>query len=345
MTADTEGIDPATVCAIFVTFGPDEGLAARVAALAGQVGSILLVDNGSGPEGRRRVTAAAERSGARVIANAENLGIATALNQAALHAAESGCRWLLCLDQDATPMAHMVGSLDHAYRSYPGRARIGMIGSSAFPTPLRCHDKAWVEEGWVITSGSLLSLAAYAPTGRFRDDFFIDYVDVEYCLRLRAHGYSIIRACQPAMLHDIGRPRRHRFLGRWPTTTDHPAWRRYYITRNRILVWRAYATAEPGVVLCDLGSFIRTTLKLLLFERDRGAKARSLARGVRDAARGRTGTGPPTRQQEGSDVTRGRPSQQFSFRGSGGADRRTPCSGCPAAGRPRGPAGRSRPRR
>jgi len=37
----------------------------------------------------------------------------------------------------------------------------------------------------VITSGSLLPLATYADIGPFREEFFIDFVDTDYCFRAR----------------------------------------------------------------------------------------------------------------------------------------------------------------
>jgi rhamnosyltransferase len=35
----------------------------------------------------------------------------------------------------------------------------------------------------IISSGSALSAAAYRKLGPFREDYFIEYIDIEYCLR------------------------------------------------------------------------------------------------------------------------------------------------------------------
>src|SRR6202044_2225279 len=99
---------------------------------------------------------------------------------------------------------------------------------------------AWEEVKSVITSGSLIPLAVHAAVGAFRDEFFIDYVDSEYCFRARAQGYRVIRTTQPLMSHTIGAPTRHSLLGLSKWTTNHSPDRRYYIARNDTVMLREY---------------------------------------------------------------------------------------------------------
>ena len=42
----------------------------------------------------------------------------------------------------------------------------------------------------------MYNLKIYKQVGLFRDDFFIDYIDTEYCLRIRQQGFNIIVACE-----------------------------------------------------------------------------------------------------------------------------------------------------
>ena len=58
----------------------------------------------------------------------------------------------------------------------------------------------------MITSGSLLALAVFRRVGPMREDFFIDAVDFQYCLRLRRHGYKVIETLLPTLIHPIGAP-------------------------------------------------------------------------------------------------------------------------------------------
>jgi len=88
------------------------------------------------------------------------------------------------------------------------------------------------------------------------------------------------------MTHRIGQPT-VRFIGPCAVTpTNHPAFRRYYITRNRFLVWRRYGRTEPRYVLADILASQKELLKMLLFEEDRKSKVRAMLAGLRDGLRG-----------------------------------------------------------
>src|SRR4030095_5315976 len=78
-------------------------------------------------------------------------------------------------------------------------ARLGKTEAPASDEP-----GASIERRTVITSGTLLSLNAYDAIGRFRDDFFIDGIDHEYCLRARAKRYRILLMLAPLLVHSIG---------------------------------------------------------------------------------------------------------------------------------------------
>jgi len=72
-----------------------------------------------------------------------------------------------------------------------------------------------------LTSGNLLRLAAFKETGGFMEKLFIDYVDVEYCMRLQIHGFSVLRANRAVLLHRLGGMTSRRFLGLTVHPVDH----------------------------------------------------------------------------------------------------------------------------
>jgi rhamnosyltransferase len=140
----------------------------------------------------------------------------------------------------------------------------------------------------VITAGSLLAVGAALAVGGFREDFFIDFVDIELCLRLRHAGLRVIRSSAPTIQHEVGQPRRHRLLNREVTATHHNALRRYYMTRNRVIVWQEYLGRERSFVLHDMKRFAKELVKLVLFEDGRTRKLLQLARGLADGLTCRT---------------------------------------------------------
>lgn len=279
------------VWAVIVTYHPDDGLVARVRRTADQVAGVVIVDNASAGAARDTVVATADEIGAELISNERNVGLARALNQGCARALAAGARWILTLDQDSRPLPELVTRLAAVHDDVPDRERLGMIGSGVAETAgyAYCRDRDWSEQPVVITSGSLLSADAYRACGPFEEGLFIDYVDAEYCLRLRRHGFKVVISCRETMEHAIGNPSLHRLLVRSVTPTNHSPERRYYITRNRVTVWRRYWRAEWGFVRWDVVESAKELVKLVLFEDERARKFVSVAEGLRDAIGGRSG--------------------------------------------------------
>jgi rhamnosyltransferase len=260
------------------------------------VDQVTVVDNGSTHDETTPIRNHARSVGALWIGNRVNLGSATALNQAARAARSAGHGWLLTLDQDSTIPANLVAQLKAAIAADSKPDQVAIAAPRAVrQDDRRCRDRAVVHRRMAITSGSLVSLEAWHAVGGFRDEFFVDMVEADFALRLGQRGYRVILACQASIVHRIGQPRTHRILGRRVETSNHPPWRRYYITRNRIRVWREHWRVAPVWVLFDGFGELRETVLIALVEKDRRQKLRATARGLSDGLLGRLGArvGPP----------------------------------------------------
>ena len=146
-----------------------------------------------------------------------------------------------------------------------------------------------LEVPWVITSGSLLSLAATETIGPFREDWFIDLIDTEYCLRARSKGFKVLLTMTPLMEHTVGEPQFCRILGRRLTTPNHSASRHYYAARNHLLLLRQYRRREPEAMSSITSARRKETVLMLLCEKGRSAKLWSTLKGVMDGLLGKTG--------------------------------------------------------
>jgi rhamnosyltransferase len=155
---------------------------------------------------------------------------------------------------------------------------------------LTAKGEHWEEVESVITSGCLLSLRAYGVIGPFREDFFIDYVDTEFCFRARSAGFRVIETLAPLMSHTVGAATSHTVFGSKTWTTNHSAERRYYIARNNTVMLREYAGFGRGHWLWkSLSRTFRLTKRIAFFETDKLAKIAAAWQGWRDAVRGRMG--------------------------------------------------------
>jgi len=279
------------VCAILVSYHPDAELPRRAARILDEAGALVIVDNGSGGETQdmlRRIAADARVS---LVLNPTNLGIASALNLGVERARALEFAWVLLLDQDSDLHDDMLASLIEVRTAYPVPAQVAVIGAGfGEDTPPAPPGEAWQEVESVITSGSLIPLALHAAIGPFRDEFFIDYVDSEYCFRARAQGYRVLRTAKPLMSHTIGAPTRHDLLGKLKWTTNHSPDRRYYIARNDTVMLREYGGYAFGSwALKSLGRRLRTCKRIVLYERSKARKIAAVSAGWWDGVRGRMG--------------------------------------------------------
>jgi rhamnosyltransferase len=285
------------VCAITVAYHPDEDFPARIERILREVGALVIVNNGADDAELRMLRDLATNSLITLISNAENVGIARALNIGVWRAMTLGFKWALLLDQDSWIDDDMVQTLIAASATYPDRDRLGVIGAGyrEVDVPLQratgeSVDVNWEEVASVITSGSLIPLKAHAAIGAFREDFFIDHVDTEYCFRARAMGYGIIRTRRAIMSHTIGAISRHQVLWMKKWTFNHAADRRYYIARNDTVMLREFGHHMVGLwALKSFGRCVRLCKRIALYEQKKTYKIVSVAQGWWDGVRGNMG--------------------------------------------------------
>ena len=275
------------VCAVIVAYQPDEGLEKRIAGISGQVDRAVIVDNRSSAEKSRVLDRIAGRKDVHLIRNARNLGVATALNQGITWARGHGYAWAFLFDQDSVLQEGALDTLIDVMNGSGGADSPAVIGCNyrdVHAGRLRYPDESasgisWRERKTVITSGSLVSIGVFDEIGPFRDAFFIDHVDDEYCLRARKRGYRVISTCRPVMLHGIGAATVHRFLWKRVGTTNHSPFRRYYMTRNHIILIKEYGAVEPRWVYDTVCSRMKSLVLMCLFEEQKPAKVRNVLRG------------------------------------------------------------------
>lgn len=281
------------VCAVVVTYYPDEGFIDRLANLMPQVSALVVVDN-TPAEARRQSIKFPTILGKKslLIENSENLGVGSALNQGLKQASAWHCDWLLTLDQDSHCYADMVQTLLH----------IAAISSSSpvviggnYLDPRNGMTKValegvgeYLDQKTVITSGSLVNVRFSEMIGRFREDYFIDQLDHEFCLRVRMHGGSVVISRKPAMKHSVGEtggawvP----FLGR---LSNHPPLRKYYIARNSLVTIAKYWRSEPAWCMRRAVRLMLGLLLIATLESERMVKIRAFAAGITDAMCNRMG--------------------------------------------------------
>ncbi len=279
-------MSPGRIAAVVVLYRPGLTEVENIRTWAGQVSVVYAVDNSDVQENAAVMEALGTVQGVTYICFGENRGVARALNIAAERAIEAGYDFLLTMDQDSVAAPGMI-ALMMACRAGDHVSTVGMIApfhatksGGTPPAGLACQ-----EVMTPMTSGCLLNLSAYRSVGPFRDDFFIDFVDNEYCLRLRRAGFAVLRANRAVLEHSVGDTKKYGpFIA-----TNHSPLRRYYKTRNRLQVFSEYVPVFPRHCLFDLVRLAKEIASIILFEHEKVAKIRMMWRGWCDFRQGKFG--------------------------------------------------------
>lgn len=268
------------VAAVIVTYNPDpDRVVATASVLAGQVGHIVVVDNGSRNEKELR-QALAGLASCTLLSNRQNLGIAAALNQGMVESRARGFEWVLTLDQDSEIVPEYVGQM-----LVGATGKVGMLSPQVVdrrgeevdevPRPL-FHGTIAVNQA--ITSGAITRVEAWVRVGGYDESMFIDLVDFEFCSRLRRSGFLICEVQGVAILHELGEMSTHRLLGRVVRVTNHNPFRVRQYARNTVYVMLAIEREWwPDGIPANL---VRRVFKVVAFEDGKMVKMLAVARGV-----------------------------------------------------------------
>ena len=215
----------------------------------------------------------------------ENKGIAKGLNDGCKNAIKENFDWILTMDQDSfmsdKPMSEMIKYIDNNDTSKDGIVTVWHESNLDKEKPKEDIDYPLDE----MTSGNFLNLDIFKKIGEFREDFFIDGVDIEYCLRLRKNGLRIVRLNYVSMIHNLGNVTYHKFLGKTFMCTNHSALRNYYMQRNYRYINDEYKDIEPE--FCDILIHIKLRLfKIIMFEKDKINKIKHIFKGIKDYKKG-----------------------------------------------------------
>ena len=280
-----------SICGVFTAFNPDADFEKNVSIVSAQLKHIIIVDNSPNPRdmfvGQENID---------VIKNRVNLGIAKALNIALESAISKKYKWAITFDQDTIAHEGIVAKLIDIAKRIDKYSKLAVLGSNYINKisrgpglPDYRPDNDYIEPNTVITAGSLMNLDIFKEIGEFREDFFIDNVDDEYCLRARKHGFYIYRTSEPLMDHIIGNPMQQELLGRKPHSMNAPPFRYYYMTRNIIIMARLYGKFDKPWLIAALKTIGFHFTLALVTEPDKLKKVKMISKGIFDATFNRMG--------------------------------------------------------
>lgn len=216
---------------------------------------VVVVDNSPESDVRAKVFRVCSSLNCSYVTKERNIGIAAAQNVGIQKASERGAEYVLLLDQDSDFALDSILDLlnrFHAIRvddervvavgplcidSRDGAVTVAHVGRFG-PTIRRsviCGPEVIVVP-YLIASGTILHVRSYFEIGVFREDYFIDGVDVEWGMRATLSGRLLLVFGAVQMNHELAKIETS-LLGKKIRVPGTPE-RRYYRTRNNILLLR-----------------------------------------------------------------------------------------------------------
>lgn len=280
------------VCAVITTYRPNDGFYQRILCAIDQVGFIIIVDDGDCSQNVLKLRKWFKNNlKIHLHHNVSNVGIANSLNKGVYIAKDRGYRWILTLDDDSLIKPGMVKKLINGLENIKLNKPIGIIGMSWAETSRKKEEKpnrekvSYSEKRGIITSGSFFSTETYDIIGQFREEFYIDSVDYEYCLRARRKGFAVVKLDEIGFSHSLGQSKVVKVLGLEILIENHEASRVYYGSRNSSVLALEYLREDPLYSFAVLFRQIKILCIVLLFEVSKINKIRNMIIGVKDGLR------------------------------------------------------------
>ena len=248
---------------------------------------IIVVENTPEPE----LVDAFGSPAVEVVHPGWNTGAAGGFGIGADVAVEQGATHVLFVDDDCLLEQHTIERL-LVHLPYLRDAALGPVVTSDGETlvwevyrpdgrPYRCRSELPghpIPTRSFANHGLLVSADAIRRLGGPRKDLFFGGEDVEFCMRLAAGGIRLFYCPDAWAMHHPLRYRRFWFFG-WRQVVDGSPGHRYYVLRNRLILWRLHHRDSPitGVVRPIAAEFLG-----LMASTSRLRRARLLMAAVRD---------------------------------------------------------------
>ena len=211
-----------------------------------------------------------------VISCNTNIGLASALNLGISYAKKMGFKMCALFDQDTTFKTSLAIKMINRINHYTYQKKIAIFSPLYFNHVtntfsqniffrflflIRSRAKTnipFVMPDFVITSGSFIPIEVIDDIGMMLDKLFIDYIDLEWCLRAKIKNYSIVSFQDLLLDHTMG-VRYMLFFGK-KFSIDDPV-RSYYRFRNAFYLY----FNENMPIGWRLADFSRGVLRLIFY--------------------------------------------------------------------------------
>lgn len=259
-----------SIACVYITYEPNVDLLSRsLLSLKDQVDTIFVVDNASSCFLGDLFE---NDSNIHLIRLNKNQGIAAAQNVGIRKAQALNFDYIMLSDQDTLYPSDYISTMLPSFKIKDNVAAVAprfIDNNKSYSDGFISTDSIFFaqfhpisgnhEIQQCIASGQIIRVGALASIGLMLESLFIDWVDIEWCWRARAKGYSILGNADVTIAHQLGDEAVN--VGFRQVNLRSPM-RHYYITRNAfyLALYKSYLPLTKRVVL-----FIRSFRYLVSF--------------------------------------------------------------------------------
>jgi len=207
-----------------------------------------------------------------------NKGIAYALNYGFKIAVQKQADWVLTMDQDSTFKTNIDGYIDICNNQSWDKASVlsPIYLYQDKSNEIVDHVKAVHIIDKSIQSGCAYRLSDFQVIGPFLEEFFIDYIDYEYCLRLRKFDRLLLSVPSVVLAHNRGTVIEKKCFFYRIKIAESVSIRHYYQTRNFLKYFVLYHDISELIDRCYL------FMRMIIFEKNKLLKIKYTFMGIRD---------------------------------------------------------------
>lgn len=277
------------ICSVVVMFKPKNNFLNYLKQQTKNFKMVIIVNNS--PE---ISTELFQLERVKIINNSKNLGLAAALNIGVNKAIASGYELVALFDQDTFINDDFSKQMLLNYSLLKDYKDIALFAPMYFDLNTREENKhinfkylnlirtkadkskLYHFPDYVITSGSIITTTAFRKIGPFNNELFIDFIDIEWCLRARKKMFKIIAFNNIVINHHLGDYCKKLFNKSYPI---HSPTRMYYYFRNSIYLYKKnYIPLNWKII--DMSRLVLRVIFYLIFVKNRKNYFKKILKGI-----------------------------------------------------------------
>ena len=267
------------ILGIVVLYNFDDEVVNNIKTYCSYCDKIIAIDN-SENKCENSVKKLKEIKNLEYLSLDRNYGIAKALNVGMQYAIKNEYKWALTMDQDSKFNYNIINE-------YFKTLKNSILDDVAVISPNYYFDRkknkmynGYRELQYTMQSGNLINVEIYKKIGEFKEEFFIDGVDYEYCIRANKEKYKVVE-CGKAILYHKPATTKKTFFGFKYGYCN--SIRIYYQVRNLLWISKKYCNFKMILIV------MYKLFKILFLFDDKSEYLKMFKLGVKDFKKDRLG--------------------------------------------------------